>query len=335
MSQVTIKDLASTLGLSVSTISRALHNHPDIKSETKKTVISLAEELGYKPNIVARNLKAKYSNQIGIIVPEIKHDFFAKAISGIEEIAYRDGFSVIISQSNEDEEREKINANSLYLHRTAGMIVSLSQTTHNIDHFINLMKKGVKIVFFDRVYEGLDSYQVVIDDFQASYNAVDYLISKGRKNIVHLAGPQVLLNCKGRLEGYKQAVLDNGLPFDERLVIIGGMHEGDGTKELGILIETGIKFDAVFAVNDPVAIGSSVTLKKLGYGIPDDVAIIGFSNNPITGYVTPSITTVEQPSYEMGKKSASILISLIKGEEDSNLQKKTVLPTKLIIRESA
>lgn len=335
MNQVTIKDLASNLGLSASTISRALHDHPGIKVETKKAVLSLANELGYEPNIVARNLKAKYSSQIGIIVPEIRHDFFSKAISGIEDVAYKEGFSVIISQSNENEERERINASSLYLHRVAGLIVSLSQTTHQFDHFVNLIDKGVKIVFFDRVYEGLDTYQVVIDDYQASYNSIKYLISKGYKSIVHLAGPQVLLNCKDRYQGYKDAIMDHGLPFDEHLVVFCGMHESDGINELNSLVKRGVKFDAVFAVNDPVAIGVSITLKSLGFKIPEEVAIIGFSNNPITGYVTPSITTVEQPAYEMGKKSAETLISLIKGEKDVELQKRITLPTKLILRESA
>lgn len=335
MTQITIKDLAVTLGLSTSTISRALNDHPDIKTETKKLVQQTATKLGYEPNIVARNLKAKYSNQIGIIVPEIKHDFFSKAISGIEEVAYKAGFTVIVSQSNEDEEREKINANALYLHRVSGLIVSLSQTTQNIKHFKNLLKKGVSIVFFDRVSkEDNDTYKVVIDDYQSSYDAVKYLISKGYKRIVHFAGPKILQNCSERLAGYKKALEDSGIGFNEKLVVHGGMHEDDGIKNIQYLKNKNIKFDAIFAVNDPVAVGAAIYLKKNGYKIPDNVAIIGFSNNPITEYMTPSLTTVEQPAYEMGKKAASILISLIKGENGSG-EKKIVLPTKLIIRESA
>ena len=335
MSAVTIKDLASHLGVSISTISRALRNHPDISVETKSLVMNVAKELGYQPNIVARNLKAKYSSQIGIIVPEIIHDFFSKAISGIEDVAYNEGFSVIISQSNEDQEREKFNASSLYHHRVAGLIVSLSQTTQNIDHFIDLLEKGVKIVFFDRVYEGSEVYQVVIDDYQASYNSIKYLLSKGYKNIVHLAGPQILLNAKDRFLGYRDAIIDHGISYDEELVVFGGMHENDGINEINKLIQKGVKFDAIFAVNDPVAIGVLAELKKQGYKIPEEVAVIGFSNNPITGYVTPSLTTVEQPAYQMGEKAAEILISLIRGEENSNLPKKIILPTRLIIRDSA
>ena len=335
MSQITIKDLAINLGLSTSTISRALHDHPDIKPETKELVRQAAIQLGYEPNIVARNLKAKYSNQIGIIVPEIKHDFFSKAISGIEEVAYKAGFTVIVSQSNEDGEREKINTNALYLHRVSGMIVSLSQTTQNIDHFKALLEKGVKIVFFDRVSEDdLDTYRVVIDDFQSSYEAVKYIISKGYKRIVHLAGPKILQNCIDRLGGYKKALEDSGLEFNENLVVYGGMHEENGIESIEKLKVNDIKFDAVFAVNDPVAVGATLYLKRNGYKIPDDVAIVGFSNNPITEYMTPSLTTVEQPAYEMGKKAASMLISLIKGETES-VERKVVLPARLILRESA
>lgn len=334
MNQITIKDLAVTLGLSTSTISRALHNHPDIKIETKKLVRETAAKLGYEPNIVARNLKAKYSNQIGIIVPEIKHDFFSKAISGVEEIAYKAGFTVIVSQSNEDENREKINTNALYLNRVSGLIVSLSQTTKNIDHFKNLLDKDVKIVFFDRVSGDLDTYRVVIDDVKSSYDAVKYLIEKGHKRIVHLAGPKLLQNCIGRYEGYKKAMEDSGLGFNEELVVFGGMHEDDGVNNVQKLIDNNIKFDAIFSVNDPVAVGATSCLKRNGYKIPSEVAIVGFSNNPVTEYMSPSLTTVEQPAYEMGKKAASMLISLIKGE-NASAERKIVLPTKLILRESA
>ncbi|MCB9249435.1 MAG: substrate-binding domain-containing protein [Ignavibacteriales bacterium] len=153
---------------------------------------------------MARNLKSKNSSQIGIIVPEIKHDFFSKAISGIEEVAYKDGYTVIVSQSNEDFERERINANALYQNRISGMIVSLSQSTKSVEHFKTLQAKGVKLVFFDRVSDGIDTFKVVIDDYQSSYDAVTYLISKGYHNIVHLAGPQNLLNCRDRYLGYKK-----------------------------------------------------------------------------------------------------------------------------------
>jgi len=335
MNQITIKDLALKLGLSTSTISRALNDHPDINIKTKKLVNDLATKLEYEPNFMARNLQSKNSHQIGIIVPEIKHDFFSKAISGIEEVAYKNGFTVVVSQSNEDVEREKLNANSLYLNRIAGIIVSLSQTTKNVDHFKTLLSKGVKIVMFDRVAEEIDAYKVVVDDYQASYDAVKYLVGKGFKNIIHLAGPQTLSNCKNRYLGYKAAIEDSNIEFKKEFVFYGGMHEDDGKMDIENLINNKIHFDAIFAVNDPVAIGASVVLKKNGLRVPEDVAIIGFSNNPITEYVSPSITTIDQPAYEMGKMSASILLALIRGEEMPTTSKNTKLEAKLILRESA
>lgn len=332
MTQITIKDIARKLGLSPSTVSRALNDHPYIKSETKKLVKNLAESLGYEPNIVARSLQAKGSNQIGIIVPEIKHDFFAKAISGIEDVAYQEGYTVIVSQSNEEAEREKTNAEALFKFRAAGLIVSLSQTTRDISVFKNLIKKGVKIVFFDRVTEELECHKVLIDDYHASFEAVDFLVKSGYKKILHLAGPQTLMNCRQRLEGYKAALEKNGMELDDNLIIVGGMHESDGINSVKSALENGVKFDAVFAVNDPAAIGAALHLRNVNIKIPDDVAIIGFSNNPITEYFTPTMSTIEQPAYEMGKSAASMLLSLIKNEKVEN--KRVTLPTKLIIRES-
>lgn len=335
MIQITIKDLALKLGISPSTVSRALNDHPDINKQTKKKIQILAAELGYEPNVIARNLKTSRSNQLGIVMPEIKHDFFANIVSGFEDVAYDRGYTVIVAQSNEDENREKINLNSLYLNRTAGMIVSLSQNTKDTSHLSTLMDKGVKIVQFDRVSSDLDTYKVVIDDYQASYEAVNYLISKGYSKIAHLAGPQNLQNCYNRFHGYRKALEENGILFNDNLVKIGGMHEGDGKTAVEFLLKTEIEFDAIFAVNDPVAIGALKALKSHNYKLPEDVALVGFSNNPITEYVSPSITTVNQPAYEMGKVSALVLISLIEEEELQYKSKIIKLPTKLILRESA
>lgn len=335
MNQITIKDIASKLGISPSTVSRALNDHPDINKQTKKKIQILAAELGYEPNVIARNLKTSRSNQLGIVVPEIKHDFFAKIVSGFEDVAYDRGYTVIVAQSNEDENREKINLNSLYLNRTAGMIVSLSQNTTDTSHLRSLMDKGVKIVQFDRVSRDLDTYKVIIDDYQASYNAINYLISKGYSRIVHLAGPQNLHNCYDRFHGYRKALEQKGILFNNNLVKIGGMHEGDGQAAIESILNTKIEFDAIFAVNDPVAIGALRVLKSYNYKIPEDIALVGFSNNPITEYVSPSITTVNQPAYEMGKVSAHILISLIEEEELEYNSKIITLPTEFIIRESA
>jgi DNA-binding LacI/PurR family transcriptional regulator len=333
MKQITIKNIASKLNLSVSTISRALNDHPDIHARTKKLVREAASELGYNPNIIARNLKSSRSNQIGVIVPEIRHDFFANAISGIEEVAYQKGYTIIIAQSNEEQEREIINLDSMYLHRVAGIIVSISQTTTSSNHFKRLLDKGVKMVFFDRVCNDLKTPRIHIDDKESAYKVVKYLAGKGYKKIVHFAGPQSLDICKNRRLGYEKALKD--LKTDcEPLIFEGGMHENDGYKNVDNLINKGIESCAIFAVNDPVAVGAIKRLKELNIKVPDQIGIAGFSNNPITEMISPALTTVDQHSFEMGKKAAEILIDEIECKRDMDYKLDIKLDTELIERES-
>jgi LacI family transcriptional regulator len=333
MKQATIKNIASELKLSTSTISRALNDHPDINCETKRLVNSLAKELGYRPNIIARNLKSSKSKQIGVIVPEIRHDFFANALSGVEEVAYQKGYTVILAQSNEDKDREEINLNSMYLHRVAGVLVSISQTTTSSAHFKRLIDKGVKMVFFDRVCNDLNVSTVHIDDMQSSYDVVKYLVDKGYEKIIHFAGPQNLEICKNRRLGYEKALADSGVQYDP-LVIEGGMHESDGYKHVDKMIELGFDNCAIFAVNDPVAVGAVKRLKELDIKIPQQVGIVGFSNNPITEMINPRLTTVEQPAFEMGRRAAEILISEIESESEISQPSDIILETKFIARES-
>jgi DNA-binding LacI/PurR family transcriptional regulator len=333
--QVTIKNIASELNLSVSTVSRALNDHPDIRKQTKKLVNKVADELGYRPNIIARNLKSSSSNQIGVIVPEIRHDFFANAISGIEEVAYQKGYTIIIAQSNEEQEREVINLNSMYLHRVSGIIVSISQTTTSSIHFKRLIDRGVKMVFFDRVCTDLNVPMVHIDDLESSYRAVDYLIKKGYKKIIHFSGPQILDVCRNRRLGYEKALRESDIN-SEPIIFEGGMHENDGYNNVNRLIESHplLQGCAIFAVNDPVAIGAMKRLKELRIEIPSQVGIVGFSNNPITEMVSPQITTMEQPAFEMGRKAAEILIMQIEGKEKPDQNMDIILNTNLIVRES-
>lgn len=333
MKQVTIKNIATKLNLSASTISRALNDHPDIHTKTKKLVKKAAVELGYNPNIIARSLKSSRSNQIGVIVPEIRHDFFANAISGIEEVAYQKGYTIIIAQSNEQQEREIINLDSMYLHRVAGIIVSVSQTTTSSTHFKRLIDKGVKMVFFDRVCDDLDVPKVHIDDMESSFKVVEYLLKRGYKKIVHFAGPQTLEICVNRRLGYEKALKEYNVGYNP-IVLAGGMHESDGYNHVDNLLSTGISSCAIFAVNDPVAVGAVKRLKELHIEIPQQIGIIGFSNNPIAELISPALTTVEQHSFEMGRRAAQILIDEIEGRTESESDLNIKLETNLVIRES-
>ena len=334
MKHVTIFDIAKKMGISPSTVSRALNDHPYISQQTKLKVKKIAEELDFSPNSIAKSLKNNSTTTIGVIVPDIKHDFFSSAISGIEEAAYNAGYSIIVCQSNDSLEREIINTNVLLHQRIAGVIVSISLHTGHGDHFKKFMNRGIPLVFFDRSCDDVVASKVIIDDSKSAFNAVDYLIKKGRKRIAHLGGPQILSIYRKRLEGYMQALKNAGLTYKEEFVLFGDVHEKDGYKALDILFKKGLIPDAVFTINDDVAIGALQRIKEEGLKIPEDIAIIGFSNTKISSVVNPSITTVNQPSFEMGKKASDILIELIEINNRMIEPKTIVLKTELIVRES-
>ena len=213
------------------------------------------------------------------------------------------------------------------------MIVSISQATTNCDHFKNVIDTGTPLVFFDRACENFSAHKVVVDDFDGAFSAVTHLLSSGYKHIAHIAGPQHIQITKQRFEGYKSALKKYGIPFDKKLVTIGGMVEEDGAVGIQTLLKSNNNIDAIFAANDPIAIGAILELKKEGYKIPDDLAIVGFSDNPIASLLEPPLTTVAQPAYEMGATAATILLEDIESGDISTPKTKEI-KTKLIIRQS-
>ncbi len=226
--QATIIDMAKELGISPSTVSRALSNHPDIKHETKVKVKKLAKVLRYYPNPIAQSLRSNQTKSIGVLVPEIKHDFFSSAISGMEDVAYKLGYTIILCQSNENYKREVVNINMLMHHRVAGVLVSISQNTKNGNHFQDLTKRRIPLVFFDRVCEDVIVCKVVIDDYKSAFDAVNYLIEKGYKRIAHLGGPKELDICRKRKNGYLDALRHSGISIQKNLIRCRGMQEQDG-----------------------------------------------------------------------------------------------------------
>ena len=334
MAPATIKDLAKELNLSASTVSRALRDHPDISPLTKKRVISLANKLDYHPDSIAQSLQTQKTKTIGVIVPEIKQPFFASVINGIEELAYSAGYTIIVCQSNETYHREVLYTRTLVSHRVAGLLVSLSQTTQNLDHFKALQRRGVPIVFFDRVNDDIEASKVVVDDYNGAFAAVDHLIKSGYKRIAHLAGPKNLSISKYRLKGYKDALKLGNRPYNEELVVYGGLDDTDGVVGFQKLLSLEILPDAVFAVNDPVATGAFLTIKEHGLKIPDDIALVGFSNTNVSSLLDPPLTTVEQPTYEIGKTAVQLLLAQINNNEKNFVPQFEVLKTHLIIRGS-
>ena len=332
--QITIKDIARILGISPSTVSRALKDHPDINTDTKKAVNELASKLKYQPNAVALSLKNSRSNTIGIIIPEIVHYFFSSVISGIEDVASQKGFTVIICQSNEKFAREVSNANALLSHRVDGILISISKETNSFDHFVNLQEGGIPLVFFDRIAPGINADQIITDDIDASYNATRHLIENGRKRIAHFAGPQGLVIGRDRLQGYLNALTEAGLPIDNRLIIEADTFE-KARNTVGKMLDAGIIPDGIFAVNDMTAIGAMQTIMKRGYKVPNDVSIVGFSDGYLSGVTDPHLSSVDQHGYEMGTTAAEMLFHRILSDEDEYVPEIKVLKADLIVRGSS
>ena len=333
--QVTIKDIARELEISPSTVSRALKDHPDISPKTKKAVNDLAEKLHYQPNSIALSLRKSKTYTIGIIIPEFVHFFFSTVISGIEDVAYEKGYNVIISQSSESYEREVSDTRSMISHRVDGLLVSMSKETRHIDHFKELVERGIPLVFFDRICPELKTDRVIIDDFEAGFKAVEHLISTGKRRIAHLYGDLNLLICKNRYDGYRSALEKYGLPFDEKLASYAGMLELEPAKALmHRLLALPEMPDAVFAHNDVVAYGAMLAIKERGIKIPEECAVIGFSDWQFSSFVEPGLSTISQSEFEMGQEAARLFLDQIENGGDSYVPQTKVIPTRLVIRGS-
>jgi LacI family transcriptional regulator len=329
--QVTIKDIARELGVSPSTVSRALKDHPDISPATKAQVRELVEKLKYKPNAVALSLRSRKTNMISVIVPQIVHHFFSSVISGIEDVAQEGGYNVMIFQSNEKYEREVEIVQAIEANRAEGVLVSISKTTEKYGHFRDLVEKDFPFVFFDRVCDELDTDKVVVDDFNGAMTAVEYLIKTGCKRIAHLEAPQHLLIGYHRKRGYISALEKNGMEVDDRLI-----RKCDTIEEAAVTVPELMKLeqppDGIFAVNDMTAAGAINALKALNYKIPKDVSVIGFTDGLVSMVTDPPLTTVSQHGFDIGKKAATMLIDRIHNPNSGKKPYTEVIKTDLIIR---
>jgi LacI family transcriptional regulator len=337
--QVTIKDIARELGISPSTVSRALKDHPDISAETKKAVNELADRLNYQPNIVALSLRQKKTNTIGVVIPEIVNTFFSTVISGIEDVAYEGGYSVILAQSNESYQREVTDMKALFNSRVDGMLLSLSRETTNFDHIESIISKGVPIVLYDRFYNNPNMSKVIVDDYVGAKEAVLHLIDQGCKRIAHLEGAPNLIISKDRLKGYQDALSESNLEIRENYTVVCPNNSfEEGQRAAQKLLSLSVPPDAIFASNDPMAMGAILAIKEKGLRIPEDVAVVGFSNYFFAQITDPSLTSVDQPGFEMGQEAARLLIRQIElkdKDQDDPAPETKVLKTKLIIRNSS
>ncbi len=336
---VTIKDIAKALGLSTSTVSRALRDSYEISPETKKNVIEYAQQINYRPNPIALSLKEKRSRSIGIIVCEIANSFFSQAINGIESIAYDKGYNVIIAQSHESYEREILNLQYLASRSIDGLLISVSSETENLDHLINLHKRGFPIVFFDRVVEDLATHKVGVDNYKGAYDATTELIKNGHQNIAMVAGSEFLSITKERVAGYHQALSDHHLPFDANQIeycLHGGMlyEEVENALEK-LLYHNNNKPTAVIASADKLTTNCLRYFKSKNLQVPSDIAMIGFSNLDLTDLLSPSLSVIRQPAFEIGQVAIELLIKQIENKRPTTEFEKIILPPQMIIRESS
>lgn len=309
---ITIKDIAKALGISTSTVSRALSDAWDVKRETRDQVLAMAKKLNYHPNLNAKNLQNKRTGTVGIIIPEFVSSFFPRVVMGIQDVLYKENYHMFITQSNESRSQELANLYLLREHMVEGIIISTTNEGGNEDAYKELIDSGISLVFFNRCPKTLVAPKVMIDDCVMAEKAVEHLFDTGRRDIIHLVGPVNLEVSAARAQGFSNALSRNGISTEGRC-IPAGIFIKDGENAAKRLLSEGRKLpDAIFCFNDPVAIGAMKVLKSAGIRVPQDVAIVGFSEGSMATVVEPQLTTVLQPMQEMGRQAAELLLRELK-----------------------
>jgi LacI family transcriptional regulator len=333
--EVTIYDIARKLNISSATVSRALKDDPVVSKKTRKKIFELAEEMGYRTNNFARNLRNQKTNTIGVIVPRLNSYFMSTVIAGIEKVLNAAGYNLIISQSSESVDKEIVSARTMFNNRVDGLLVSLAYDTEDMAHFDNFFKKNIPVLFFDRVAQNEGTTNVTIDNRKAAYEATKHLIEGGNKRIVHITAPIKRNVYVDRLQGYKQGLADYQIPFEEKYILINNLSQDAGMEAAEIIAQMSPMPDAVFAASDACAVGCIIGLKKAGLRVPDDVAVVGFNNDPVSTVVEPNLTTINYPGYQMGEAAATSLINHLKGSSLIHTTDTILLRSELIVRESS
>jgi len=337
MKTVTLREIAEELNISITTVSKALKGYADVSDSTRERVKHVAEKLNYRPNAFAVNLRTRESKTIGLIIPEVVHHFFSNVVKGIITQAEKKGYLVIILQSNESYKLEKKQIELLLRHNVDGLLISLANGTDDFTHLKEFMRHDKPLVMFDKIAKMVDCTKVVIDDRQAGYDATKYLIDTGCSKIAHFRGPLLPQNSIDRYQGYRNALRDHGMRYDPSLVFLcKEMTYDEGVAHARRLWADRRDVDGIFINTDLVAIGAITELKKMGVDIPEKVAVIGFSNWFMSSAISPSVTTVDQPGYEMGRQAFKLLLKEMKnrkkGKKIDYITK--VLDTSLVVRES-
>jgi LacI family transcriptional regulator len=332
---ITIYDIAEKLNISVATVSRALKDDPVVSKKTKKKIFDMVDEMGYRTNHYARNLRRQQTNTVGVIVHELKSTFITSVLSGIEKVTTEAGYDLIITHSSETYTKEVANAKNLFHKRVDGLIASLSFDTANLQHFQPFIEKGVPVIFFDRVEQDNNNTVVIIDNNRCGYLATRHLIEQGCKRIAHVTASLNRNVYAQRFKGYRDALFDNGIPFDESLLFVKDLSEKAGIESAIHILNMNPLPDGAFITNDFVAAVCMRTLKEHGLRIPEDIAIVGFNNDAISNLIEPTLTTINYPGIDMGEIAARNLINHLQGTSNIHQTNTIIVRSDLIIRKSS
>jgi LacI family transcriptional regulator len=333
--RTTIHDIARKLNITASTVSRALKDHPRISTDTKKAVWKAAEKLNYQPNHIAAALRNGRSNILGIIIPNVDRSFFSSVVRGIEEVANTAKYNVMICQTYDRYDKEVANVEALLNARVDGIIASFAKDTIDFSHFLKVKEKGIPLVLFDRSNSDLEVSHVVTDDYLGSYKAVEHLVQQGCKKIAHFTNLRKISIYKDRMRGYREALENYKIPYNPDLVVESNLQLQDGRTSMEQLLERPERPDAIFSASALGALGAMQVLKEKNIKIPDEVAIVAFTNEQFTLFTEPALTAVDQHSVPMGNAAAEIFLDEITKSQQRFIPQKIVLKPELVIRASS
>jgi LacI family transcriptional regulator len=333
MHQTTMKRIAGELGVSITTVSKVLNNHADISEATRSRVMAKVEELGYQRNAVARSLSLRRSHTLGIVIPDLMHSFFVEVIAGIEPVASAHGYGVLLCSSSEDAGKERAELDMLRSRQVDGIVLASANASGNTDLLLQLAKQGTSLVMIDRDdHPSVRCHRVLTDDEAVGSLATTHLLDAGRRAIAHISGPPIV-HAKRREKGWREALKGRGIKVAEDWIVRGGFMESDGYRAMKKLLGVRPRIDAVFAANDPSAIGAMKAIWEADLRVPDDIAVVGVGDIALGDLLRVPLTTVGWSRRDQGRHAAELLLNSLDGEVDR--AQRVIIPPRLIVRESS
>ncbi|MCF0072094.1 LacI family transcriptional regulator [Dyadobacter sp. CY261] len=333
--EITIYDLAKILALSPATVSRALNDHPAINVKTKMLIAEKAAELGYRSNTFASHLRTRKTNTLGVIVPRLNSNFMSTVLAGMEEVANNFGYNLLISQSLESEAKERANAKTMFNSRVDGLLVSVAYDTDSFDHFSAFIDRNIPVLFFDRVLAHPQCGNVVIDNEQAGYDAARHLLDEGCRKLIHVTGDLRRNVYADRLAGFQRAMKKADIRTDDTMILTTDLSQDAGRSVAEKIHQMDQKPGGLFIANDLCAVTCMQALQERGYSIPTDIAVVGFNNDPVSQVITPQLTTVFYPGYQMGKTAMMAVVGQLNGTKPLDFMEPIILRSELMIRRSS